>query len=155
MIIIGYQGIGKSTLSKKDDIYIDLESSNFWYDHGNNKLERDNLWYLPYCNVAEDLSKQGYIVFVSSHKEVRDRLKQSKEKVIAIVPSIKLKDEWIDKLNYRYVMSGLDKDYKALMNAKQRYINNINEIKEDIPFYIELTTMSYDLNKVIKNINNF
>lgn len=31
MIIIGYQGIGKSTLAHEDNKYIDLESGNFWY----------------------------------------------------------------------------------------------------------------------------
>ena len=30
MIIIGYQGVGKSTLANKDDKFIDLESSSFW-----------------------------------------------------------------------------------------------------------------------------
>lgn len=30
MIIIGYQGIGKSTLAKNSLKYIDLESGNFW-----------------------------------------------------------------------------------------------------------------------------
>ena len=29
MIIIGYQGIGKSTLANKDDKFIDLESGSF------------------------------------------------------------------------------------------------------------------------------
>lgn len=32
MIIIGYQGIGKSSVAKEDYKYIDLESSNFWVD---------------------------------------------------------------------------------------------------------------------------
>lgn len=32
MIVIGYQGIGKSTLANKDLRFIDLESGNFWVD---------------------------------------------------------------------------------------------------------------------------
>ena len=32
MIVIGYQGIGKSTYSNKDITCIDLESGNFWVD---------------------------------------------------------------------------------------------------------------------------
>ena len=35
MIITGYQGIGKSTLARKNDKIIDLESTSFW------KYERD------------------------------------------------------------------------------------------------------------------
>ena len=32
MIVIGYQGIGKSTYSNKDITCIDLESGNLWVD---------------------------------------------------------------------------------------------------------------------------
>ena len=74
MIIIGYQGIGKSTLAKNSLKYIDLESGNFWING-----ERDEQWYKPYCNIANHLSAQGYTVFTSSHKEVREELKNSNE----------------------------------------------------------------------------
>ena len=70
MIIIGYQGIGKSTLANIDNAYIDLESSNFWH-----KGERYDNWYIYYGKIAESLSRQNYNVFTSSHREVRDYLK--------------------------------------------------------------------------------
>ena len=67
MIIIGYQGIGKSTLSARNLKYVDLESSNFWFDDPETKQRvRHFNWYEMYCNVAEYLSRQGYVVFVSS-----------------------------------------------------------------------------------------
>ena len=69
MIIIGYQGIGKSTLANCNLNYVDLESSNFYIDG-----KRADDWYKPYCKIAEHLSQQGYYVFVSSHKVVRDEL---------------------------------------------------------------------------------
>ena len=69
MIIIGYQGIGKSSVSGADSGCIDLESSNFW-----NEGVRADDWYIYYCNIALDLSKQGFTVFTSSHKEVREYL---------------------------------------------------------------------------------
>lgn len=72
MIIIGYPGIGKSTLAGKDHKFIDLESSNFKIED-----ERSEDWYKVYCKVAEDLSRQGYIVFVSSHLAVREALRGS------------------------------------------------------------------------------
>lgn len=56
MIFIGYQGIGKSTLAGYNR-YIDLESGNFWING-----KRDENWYIPYCNIAEHLSEQGYRV---------------------------------------------------------------------------------------------
>ena len=79
MIIIGYQGVGKSTLANKDDKFIDLESGSFWINNtdNNSKYRYDN-WYEMYCNVAEHLSQQGYIVVVASHEVVRNRLKQAK-----------------------------------------------------------------------------
>ena len=85
MIIIGFPGIGKSTVSKTNDKYIDLESSCF--DKDANKL-----WYKDYCKTAIDLSNQGYVVFVSSHDKVRDYFISNKvERVYSIFPHIILK----------------------------------------------------------------
>ena len=117
MIVIGYQGIGKSTLAGRNNKFIDLESSNFWIDG-----KRADDWYKPYCKIAEHLSQQGYIVFTSSHEVVRKQLEDSDEIVVLAFPSAELKWEWIAKLEKRYEESGLEKDYKALMNAKDRYI---------------------------------
>jgi ABC-type oligopeptide transport system ATPase subunit len=140
MIIIGYQGIGKSTLSQSNIRYIDLESGNFFID-GYRAIN----WYEIYCNIAEHLSQQGYTVFVSSHKAVRDRLKRSKERVVCCFPSLELKHEWINKLYERYKESGLTKDCKAYKNAKQRYTENIYEIKNEGFENIMLTSMNYNL----------
>ena len=90
MIIIGYQGVGKSTLANKDDKFIDLESSSFWVKGENGEIVRSINWYEIYVNIAENLSKQGYVVFVSSHEVVRDQLQQSKERVFALYPDISL-----------------------------------------------------------------
>ena len=147
MIIIGYQGIGKSTLTKECKGYIDLESRNFWWNK-----QRPHDWYIYYCQIAEDLSKQGYIVFVSSHKEVREFLKNSKEKVIVIFPSILKKDEWIKKLKNRYDRTGKEKDYKAWKNAEDRYIENIDELMRSGFWFIDIDdVLNYDLKKLIEN----
>ena len=65
LIIIGYQGIGKSTAAKHIPNSIDLESSLFKID---NKRHED--WYMVYAKIAVNLARQGYIVFTSSHKKV-------------------------------------------------------------------------------------
>lgn len=145
MIIVGYQGIGKSTLSKECVKCIDLESSNFWVNG-----ERAENWAEIYANIAVDLSNQGYTVFVSSHKEVRDALKY-RDDVFAIVPSMKLKDEWIKKLRNRYEASGKTKDYKAWKNAEDRYCDNIREIRDDIDTYT-IQTMEYNLYQMLVEI---
>ena len=148
MIIIGYQGIGKSTLANKNNNYIDLESGNFWYNG-----ERPENWYIYYCNIAEHLSKQNYNIFVSSHEVIRERLKNSSEIVICIYPSIFLADQWIEKLRQRYNTTLLLKDYKAWKNAENRYHANISELMMcGIP-HVEINSLNYDLKKLIESID--
>lgn len=146
MIIIGYQGIGKSTLANKKNEYIDLESGNFWH----NGIRPEN-WYIYYCNIAEHLSKQGYNVFVSSHEVVRKRLKNSSEIVICIYPSIFLADQWTKKLEQRYNQSHLEKDYKAWKNAEDKYHENISELMMcGIP-HIEINSLNYNLKELLED----
>lgn len=151
MIIVGYQGIGKSTLAGRDHKYIDLESGNFFIDG-----KRANDWYKPYCKIAEHLSEQGYIVFVSSHEVVRQYLvDNSREPVVLVYPSIGLMNKWIDKLEKRYAESGLDKDYRALMNAKDKYIDNIRELQEScIEYKLEISEFNYDLEAMLVHLKN-
>lgn len=148
MIIIGYQGIGKSTLAAQDITCIDLESGNFWYNV-NGKQLRDDMWYVPYCNIAESLSAQGYDVLVSSHSAVRRQLAHTPEHVVAVVPALNLKDKWIDKLRDRYEYTHKDKDLKALLNAEELYTTNIEDIKLSCPNVIEITHMNYQLGLMI------
>lgn len=151
MIVIGYQGIGKSTLAGRNNKFIDLESSNFRIDG-----KRTDDWYKPYCKVAEHLSQQGYIVFTSSHEVVREYLvDNSREIVVLVYPSIELEDAWIGKLEKRYEKSGLDKDYRALMNAIDRFEDNIRELQGScIEYKLELQNMNYDLEASLIHLKN-
>ena len=146
MIVIGYQGIGKSTLAKLDLRFVDLESGNFWVDG-----KRSDDWYKPYCQIAEHLSQQGYIVFTSSHEVVRNQLKDSDENVICCIPALYLKEKWIQRLKDRYEASGLDKDYKAYMNAADRFAENINEIANSGIDVLWLESIDYDLQDLVLN----
>ena len=153
MIICGYQGIGKSSLEKscliENEIpVIDLESGNFWIDG-----KRSDDWYKIYANIAVHLSKQGNIVMLSSHKNVRDYLYQmnSGERLATIYPAMELKDRWINKLESRYIFTKKDKDYKALMNAKEMYEENIQDLSTQVGFdHIELTSIGYLLETTIE-----
>lgn len=141
MIFVGYQGVGKSTLAGTNN-FIDLESGNFWVDG-----KRSDDWYKIYCNIAEHLSAQGYNVFTSSHEVVRKQLRNSKERVSLIYPSLELKDQWIEKLKTRWENTNLDKDYKAYMNAVDRYEENIKELMSEDGFeHFVIDKMKYDLN---------
>lgn len=152
MIVIGYQGIGKSSLSGRHGC-IDLESSNFYVDG-----KKPDNWYVMYCNVAFDLSKQGYKVFTASHQPVRDYFgehNETNEKICTCHPSVALKDEWINKLYERYFIERTDKNLRALRNAQERYADNIQEIMDDAVKYgfidIEIPSMDYSLFNLVMN----
>lgn len=145
-IIIGYQGIGKSTLGSTDG-FIDLESSCMRVND-----KRPDNWYEYYCNFAEYLSRHHKIVFTSSHKEVRDRLRESKEKVYLCYPIVSLKNEWIARLRKRYEQSGLDKDYRALMNAEDCFVENITALEQEHTFtHIPIFYIDYNLKDLISH----
>lgn len=138
MIYVGYQGIGKSSIAGKNGC-IDLESGNFWIDG-----ERPNNWYKMYVNIAEHLSIQGYMVFISSHKIVREELANRGIAYCTIAPAPELKDKWIDRLQKRYDKTGLEKDYKALMNAKDCYEENVLSLIYDADSVMSILILSTD-----------
>ena len=145
LIIIGYQGIGKSSCASPTNGCIDLESGCFWI--GDKRAED---WYIPYCTMALHLANQGYTVFTSSHKVVYEYLSSvpllpNIGKVVVFCPCRRWKDYWIARLQKRYDKTGLDKDYKALANAKDRYEENILELCDSgLPVY-QPDWIDYDL----------
>ena len=140
MIVIGYPGVGKSTLARQMKNYIDLESSTFFANG-----QRPDDWYVYYCNVAEDLSRQGKVVFVSSHKLVVDELLERDEMTCVIYPDPKLKESWIIKLLNRYEDSKLDKDLKAYERARDHFDEDIDNLRRSLYLKIALQDMNYCL----------
>ena len=141
-IVVGYQGIGKSTLAFHNNRVIDLESSNFFVDG-----ERPANWYIIYCKIARALCKQGYVVCVSSHKEVREELARNPaSKQVIVYPIRALKEAWIAKLRYRFNETQSMKDFKALKNAEDCFDKNIIDLENQEGFEkIGFSTMDYDL----------
>lgn len=142
MIIIGYPGVGKTTLAVKRGHVIDLETSNFFVNG-----ERSRDWAKIYANIAVDLSSQGKDVFVSSHYAVREELFHKNVMLVALVPSLGLKDKWIEKLKKRYEETRLTKDEKALTRAAEYYELDIKNLLNDsrIDIIIEINSMDYNL----------
>lgn len=159
MIIIGYQGVGKSTYTRNNDNTIDLESSNFWFKDDDGKRKRYFNWGEIYANIAIDLHSQNNIVFTSSHAVVTDQFKNRKDlnpnDVAILIPSINLKDEWIKKLEIRYNESGLNKDYKAWKNAECGYEANIEELVDNAVRngwdIIIIDNIDYSLSNILNN----
>lgn len=151
MIVIGYQGIGKSTISKFMRGVVDLESSNFYVDG-----KRHDDWYKVYANIALDLSRQSTTVLTPSHAVLRERLHEMNstgENIAVCYPSLDLKSEWIDRLEKRYADDPCDKNLRALMNAKDRYTENIREIIADADRFgfikMDIDSMDYSMQKII------
>ena len=155
LIIVGYQGIGKSSCANATNECIDLESGNFWI--GN---ERSNDWHIPYCQIAMHLANQGYTVFTSSHKAVYEHFKtmpllSNVAEIVVFCPDICHKKEWIERLQKRYDKTGLLKDYKALMNAKDRYKENIYElINSGLPVFQPGNCVDYDLMDYVRKMRH-
>lgn len=152
MIVIGYQGIGKSTCASKRDGIIDLESSNFKIDG-----ERDENWYIVYCRIAVSLARQGYIVLISSHEYVRSELRkydpEDKYTVVVICPHYTLKDQWIQRLHNRYIQDRSDKNYAAWKNAEDHFIDSVQSMTQGVVFsIIFLNSMDYDLCGIIMSL---
>lgn len=148
LVIIGYQGIGKSSLAGWNKC-VDLESGNFFV--GNKRADD---WYIPYCQTALNIADQGYTVFVSSHKEVRELLStvplpENVARVVVICPRRTLRDEWIKRLQERYDRTQLAKDYKALMNAKERFADNIVELCSCGLPVMQISAMDYNLKNYV------
>lgn len=160
MIIVGYPEIGKRTLAGEDNC-IDL-NFNLFYPAKCYMEKLQEISIRNYCDVAVDLSKQGYTVFVSSHEAVLNRLTYiaftHNEDIAIIYPSIKLKDEWIEKLKVICENINTMEAYNAWKNAEKMYDQNIKDLndpdramKYDFIRY-EIESMDYDLSEILNRI---
>ena len=157
MIVMGYPGVGKTTLSKlyHYNNYIDLETSNFGRHEG---------WAIEYCNVAEDLSRQGYIVLTGCHKEIHDilsisSLSSSCKLILFIRPEMNLKEVWIEGLRKRAEANGnTEKDLRALKRVEEKweddlcgFLSRVDNIEELVVSKESFMSNDYfmELNKAI------
>lgn len=147
MIYVGFPCIGKSSIAGGKNI--DLESSNMFI--GNSRSEG---WEKIYCNIAIDLSKQGFNVFVSSHSLVWKELKNREQHFIAIFPSEQLEEVWIIRAEERYKNFPSDKNLKALNRIKSHFQEDIKELEKNCPERCKLFTGTYNLNDIIEYKND-
>lgn len=151
LIVVGYQGVGKSSCSGKNNC-IDLESSNFYIGE-----ERHEDWYITYCTIAISLAAQGYTVFTSSHECVVKYFKSvplppEVGKVVIFCPTLKMRNEWIERLSNRHNRTGLLKDYKAYLNAYSGYGEQITKlVRSGLPVY-QPANIDYDLNMYVNKM---
>ena len=159
MIIIGYQGIDKSTYCRKTIGAIDLDDSSCFRDFSGNRPDK---WCETYVKTAIYLNGQGYDVFISSNKEVRQALLACHccsyyrgFKYCAIVPSINLKDAWIRRLQNIYNNSNSTNNLEALNSARFNFEESIKDIANDIDNTFYITNLNnYDIFTLMHNIKN-
>lgn len=175
MIVIGFPGIGKTSISFGENKFVDLESSCFnIVDPVTNKKTKPENWEKLYVSVAYDLAKQGKYVCVSNHSLVIDEILDRKQKdsrldeypIVFVYPKKNLKDEWIERLSERYDSSvQIDKDIadknKAALDAVaanyDKWIdvlecidpNNVTAYGNNI-YKIPIISLNYDLAAALK-----
>lgn len=139
MVLLGYPGIGKTTLAKKG-LIVDLDSSRFFGEIN---------WVEKYCAFIKAFNGEGFNVFASCHKKVREELARLGIDYIVIIPSMALRDEWVGKLARRYFASEEDADFRAWHRAMIDFEADIEDLmEEDKKLVIE--AMDYDLEEMLK-----
>lgn len=150
-LIAGFGGIGKTTLAKKYDNVLDLESSNFKYilDEELNKLNVEERKGLKTRKLNKDFPSNYYnaiieslekydLVLISMHNEIVKLLRENKIDYIVVYPKEDMLDEimqrFIDRGNTKEFLSGVKDAYYRLYpdkNDKVIWLNN-GEYLEDI-----------------------
>lgn len=152
MIIVGYPGVGKSTLVQHRENCVDLESSCF---------DKSNInWHKDYCNVAVDLHKQGNIVLVSNHdlvyKELSSKDILNTTNLVFVFPSLQLRDDWITKLGDRYNKEKTKKNEAAWLRATNCYfediLNLVNFVRKNGSRYCCIDNMQYQLDYIVRGL---
>lgn len=114
---------------------LDSDSSNFsWVkdQNGNNTKERNPDFPNNYIKHIKDNIGKVDIIFVSSHKNVREALAKNNINTIIVYPALEMKEEYIQ----RYEQRG--NDQKFIDFISNNWNNFINEIdSEDYGFLKE------------------
>lgn len=130
MIICGYAGIGKSSLAHNFPNIMDLESTPF---------EKD---WDRYFKCAKHYSEQGFLVLLSCHKEIRERvLSISYSDRITIFPCIKDKELF----RKRYKQRGNSEEFiKLQMDNWEKWTSENNKLLTEHLEYMESGETLYD-----------
>lgn len=160
-VLFGYPCIGKTSLVKKIDNTIDLESSCF----SQNCPEH---WEAQYLSVAFNLMDQGYNICLSTHGDVlaagipaAGYVRNFKKKDIVFLfafPDMCLKDYWIKKAGERFERSCSEKDKRALDRIEKYFDYDIKAIEgwcreyEGDVVFLPITSEDYDLAEMIKEV---
>lgn len=162
-IISAFPGCGKTTFWKKYSMYykvnrnlegkfyigskiLDSDSSLFsWiYDDNGKTNERNPDFPNNYIKHIKDNIKNEDIIFISSHKVVRDALRENNIPYYLIYPTIDMKDEWIK----RFIKRG--NGHEFIDFQRTHYEEFIKEMEQEtFPKHIKLSKPNMGIDKDI------
>ncbi len=120
LVISGFPGIGKSFIYEKSKIF----SDKIILDSDSSKFDKSEFPQNYIKHIKENLNKVS-IIMVSSHKIVRDALKDANIDFVLVYPDKSLKEEYIR----RYTEIGNQENFIKLLN--ENWENWIDEIEND------------------------
>ena len=149
-IISAFPGCGKSYYYNKSKFYycdswnrkvLDSDSSNFsWLkdSEGNNTKQRNPEFPQNYIDHIKENIGKADIIFVSSHKVVREALESNGIQYTLVYPEIGAKEEWLKRFKNRGDNEGFIKF------ISDNWDNFIKEMKqENFPNHKELEEWQY------------
>ena len=145
MIFSVFPCTGKTSIASSSNNLIDLESSCLFVDE-----QRPDNWEEIYVNFTVDLSRQGYDVFVSSHKLVRDCLTKRGISFVSVFPSKELKGFWKEKLENRFKNDPSGKNRRAMEYIIKNFEDAIDDMNSDESTFC-ITNKDYKFENVISN----
>ena len=105
LIVSGFAGVGKTRFTELyKSIYdiIDLDSSYYsWIINEDGTKEKDPNFVANYSQAISELEGYADIIFISTHEDVRKRLKERDIPFITVGPKREAKDQWIERLKKR------------------------------------------------------
>ncbi len=129
IIISAFPGMGKSYTANHLSQYkmLDLESSDYSWIKTNQGKIRNPVFPQNYIKTIKNLIFQNLyqIIFISSHKIVRQQLQKNKIQYYFIYPDIFLKDEYIERFKQR----GNDQQFIKLL--EQNWESWITQIQKE------------------------
>lgn len=154
IVISGFPGIGKSYITKNkmgiDLSMADSDSSLYsWiYEDGKKTETRNPEFPKNYIDHILELIKDGVdIIFVSSHKNVREAMTEAGIEYITVYPDKSLKYEYIERFKAR----GNDNEFIKFINDNwDRFIDDIEESEE---YPIKLNSGTY-LSSLVLHLTN-
>ena len=134
-IIAAFPGCGKSQCAKNHPELKILDSDSSKFSWININLEKKRNFDFPnnYIKHIKNCIGKYDIIFVSTHKVVREALEKENIPYILVCPKLSDKQEYLERYKNR---GDSDSFIKTMDEPWEEWLNEIHEIYGEKPFYI-------------------